>query len=90
MNQPATNVSEHVVVGIVQCEASDDGRAAILDLDTNSGPMRLHLARPFLHTLIGAASTAEHSERRADQDSPDLPPIVRFLRTVQPRPAGND
>jgi len=89
MTQPA-HVTEHVVVGILQCESSDDGRAAILDLDTNSGPMRLHLARPFLHTLIGAASTAEHAEHRAEEDSPDLPPIVRFLRTVQPRQAEND
>lgn len=98
MNRSASDVHEHVVVRILQCEASDDGRAAILDIDTNSGPLRLRLARPFLHTLIGAASTAQYatsprSEATAPAAGAEVPPIVRFLTTVQEwrtREADND
>lgn len=87
MNRSASDVHEHVVVRILQCEASDDGRAAILDIDTNTGPLRLRLARPFLHTLIGAASTAQYAAPRSEAAEPEVPPIVRFLTTVQQWPA---
>lgn len=97
MNRSASDVHEHVVVRILQCEASDDGRAAILDIDTNSGPLRLRLARPFLHTLIGAASTAQYATSPRSEATPacgpEVPPIVRFLTAVQEwrtREADND
>ncbi|MFO7188549.1 MAG: hypothetical protein DIU74_002565 [Pseudomonadota bacterium] len=91
MNRSAGEVHEHVVVRILQCEASDDGCATILDLDTNTGPMRLRLARPFLHTLIGAAATAQLAPAAgsAFSDTGDVPPIVRFLTAVQ-RPLASE
>lgn len=77
-------VNEHVVVRIRQCEAADDGCSTILDLDTDTGPMRLRLDRPFLQTLIGAASLTPLTQGRASlRDTADVPPIVRFLTTVQ-------
>lgn len=78
MDRSASQVREHVVVRILQCEPSDDGRATILDIDTNTGPLRLHMTRPFLHTLIGAASTAQFAKEGSARDN-DVPPIVRFL-----------
>ena len=85
MNRSAPAVHEHVVLSILQCAASDDGRATILDIDTNSGPLRLRLARPFLHKLIGAASTAQFAQENdvATRELIDVPPIVRFLTTIQ-------
>ena len=76
-------VNEHVVVRIRQCEASDDGISTILDLDTDTGPMRLRLDRPFMHTLIGAAAVAPLAQAHALRESTDIPPIVRFLNTIQ-------
>lgn len=85
MNRSVPAVREHVVLSILRCATSADGDATILDVDTNSGPLRLRLARPFLHTLIGAASTPQLSQ---DDDvvvheASDVPPIVRFLTTIQ-------
>lgn len=81
---PLAEVNEHVVVRIRQCEAAEDGCSTILDLDTNTGPMRLRLNRPFLQTLIGAASVAPLAQNRpALRDAADVPPIVRFLTAVQ-------
>ncbi|HLU77893.1 MAG TPA: hypothetical protein VKZ48_08335 [Burkholderiales bacterium] len=76
-------VNEHVVVRIRQCEASEDGVSTILDLDTDTGPMRLRLDRPFLHTLIGAAAVAPVAQNHALRESADIPPIVRFLTAIQ-------
>ena len=85
MNRSAPAVREHVVLSILQCGASDDGRATILDIDTNSGPLRLRLARPFLHKLIGAASNAQFAQENdaTTREPVDVPPIVRFLTTIQ-------
>lgn len=85
MNRSVPAVNEHVVLSILGCATSPDGGATILDVDTNSGPLRLRLARPFLHTLIGAASTAQLEQESADvaREPVDVPPIVRFLTTIQ-------
>ncbi len=90
MNRSAPAVREHVVLSILRCATSADGGATILDVDTNSGPLRLRLARPFLHTLIGAASTPQLPQdddvvvrEPVAREPSDVPPIVRFLTTIQ-------
>ena len=73
-----------VVVNVLDCSASEDGGSALLEVDTNRGPLRLSVARSVLHRMLSlsapmAVAAGPANDPRPAPSTDSVPPIVRFL-----------